>query len=472
MHPGLVGIGDTPKLQFVGALLGTPHPPGYPLYTVLLHVFSYIPVGSYAFRANLVSGVFGAVSVGLAFLVLRALGTRALVAAPVALAFGTGRIYWSQAILAEVYTLNTAIVFGIVLALLRWRAGRRSPWLLGAIALFGLGVGHHLTMVMLGPVFVAFVLFTDRRQGLARPTLAVAAVMAVAGLSQYGLIWLRTVQGARFLESQASTLGELATIVTASIFQRHLFVLGWDTVLFERAPWFGELFLEELGPAALAAAALGVALAAWRRSIEGLFVAAMLATGLVFAINYDVHDVEVFLILPFAFAWFLAGAGIEAVARWEDRAPRPLAPSVALVLAMLVPAWTLASNFDYHDRREHVFEDRFFDRMFELLPRDSVVLSESYPLDHMVHYKLLAEHRGERRNVQMLPCRADVVERYRLQGYSIYAFQGCRARLQVLGYRFEASGLGLPTPRRWRELRHPDQRPLYLPPSRLTSRSF
>ena len=31
LTPGLGGLVDAPKFQFIGAILGVPHPPGYPL---------------------------------------------------------------------------------------------------------------------------------------------------------------------------------------------------------------------------------------------------------------------------------------------------------------------------------------------------------------------------------------------------------------------------------------------------------
>jgi len=34
LAPGLIAIEDTPKFQFVGKILGTAHPPGYPFYVV------------------------------------------------------------------------------------------------------------------------------------------------------------------------------------------------------------------------------------------------------------------------------------------------------------------------------------------------------------------------------------------------------------------------------------------------------
>ena len=50
------------------------------------------------------------------------------IAAALGLAFG--RVFWSQAVIAEVYTLHAAIVAGVVLSLLAWRQTRRERFVL------------------------------------------------------------------------------------------------------------------------------------------------------------------------------------------------------------------------------------------------------------------------------------------------------------------------------------------------------
>ena len=52
MYPGVSDIGDGTKFAFIGKVLGTPHAPGYPLYVVLSHLFSYVPWGTLAHRMN------------------------------------------------------------------------------------------------------------------------------------------------------------------------------------------------------------------------------------------------------------------------------------------------------------------------------------------------------------------------------------------------------------------------------------
>ena len=73
LQPDFGGPEDTPKFQFIGHVLGTPHPPGYPLYVLLSHLFVKLPLGTIAYRANLFSGVMTAVACALAYLIDMAL---------------------------------------------------------------------------------------------------------------------------------------------------------------------------------------------------------------------------------------------------------------------------------------------------------------------------------------------------------------------------------------------------------------
>jgi membrane-bound metal-dependent hydrolase YbcI (DUF457 family) len=62
-----------------------------------------------------------------------------------ALAFGVGVTLWSQAVIAEVYTLNALFVALTLLALLLWRERRKDRYFLLSAFLVGLSLTNHLT---------------------------------------------------------------------------------------------------------------------------------------------------------------------------------------------------------------------------------------------------------------------------------------------------------------------------------------
>src|SRR3712207_3261676 len=95
---------DAAMLQAHAYALGITQPTGYPTYTMLAHLFTYLPFGDSAYRANLASAVFGAATVFLLFLVGLRLSGRIFAAAIGALAFAVGNTFWSQAVRSEEHT--------------------------------------------------------------------------------------------------------------------------------------------------------------------------------------------------------------------------------------------------------------------------------------------------------------------------------------------------------------------------------
>ena len=117
---------DSLEFPLVSYRLGIAHPTGYPLYTLLGKLNTFLPWHEVAWRVNLLSAVAGALTVALVYLVARQLGARRLPAVVGAASLAVSPVFWSQAVVAEVYTLT-----GVFVALLLWLALRwaRRPLL-------------------------------------------------------------------------------------------------------------------------------------------------------------------------------------------------------------------------------------------------------------------------------------------------------------------------------------------------------
>src|SRR5918998_4208597 len=107
---------DSPMLQAAVPVLGVGHPTGYPTYMMLTHLFTYLPVGDAAYRINLASAVSGVLAVAAVYCAGLVIGRRVVAAAAGALAFGFSEAFWSQAVIAEVYTLNALFVALVLLS--------------------------------------------------------------------------------------------------------------------------------------------------------------------------------------------------------------------------------------------------------------------------------------------------------------------------------------------------------------------
>jgi hypothetical protein len=448
MYPGLVGIGDTPKLQFVGSVLGTPHSPGYPLYIMLSWVFAQIPIGTLAYRINLLSVVCGAVAAGLLALVLRELGCRALTAIAGALAISLGSLYWSQSILAEVYALNAVLFAGVLLFLLRWSRTRARRDLYCAIAFFGAGLAHHLTLAMTAPALLLFALAVDRRIVTSR-VIIVTALACALGLSCYTFIWIRTSASASFLEARAQSVQELVDIISGKQFHRALFDFSMPVVFRTRVPLVASWIGAELRWPGLLLIAVALA-GFWRerRAELGLLLGAA-AIVTFFALNYNVFDVQVFLLIPMMALGLVAALGLEVIARRFDAIGAPASFAIA---ALLLPALQYRANIQQNNQRRHTFEMRYFEALFDRLPQRSAIVAESYPINNMVLYELIGEQRGRGRRVELIRADPSTIQRYLDDAFTVFAFSEARNELEFDGVSFQPVDLALPVPRSWRHV--------------------
>lgn len=155
--PGVLD-GDAGEFQTNIYLLGVSHT-GYPLYFMLAKLWTLIlPVGSIAYRANVFSGLFGALTLVLIYFTLRTLNFSLLVSLFSSALFAVSRVQWSQSVIPDVYTLNSFFIVLVVWLAILWRMGRLPLW---SVALaYGLSLTHHRTMIWLAPALAIFALWS------------------------------------------------------------------------------------------------------------------------------------------------------------------------------------------------------------------------------------------------------------------------------------------------------------------------
>jgi hypothetical protein len=442
LAPGMVAVLDTPMFQFVGKVLGVAHNPGYPLYTLLTFPLAHLPIGTLAYRINLFSACCAAVTVALVFVLARRLGCGRSASLVGALGLAFGHVYWSQAIIAEVYTLHTALLAGLLLALVVWRESGRPGFYYAAIGLFAAGLGHHITIVGFLPGVAAYALLVDRRFVLRARTLASTAAILSAGLLQYGFVLIRSRQTGVYLESRAGSLGELAGVMGGAQFSDRLFVFDWQTVLFERLPWIaGRILTPELTPVGMALALAGAVVLLRRRMPEGVLLLSGGCAIVGFAANYSVIDIPVFLIPAGLVLWVLVAVGADRLLRAAPPPPVLVWTLTAVLLGL--PAWLLATNYAITDRSRDTGAAVAFDRLFEALPGHVAFVHEDFLVDRMVMFKVLGDESVGDRSVSITARRDQDVARHVEEGRLVLAFPGGARELRRGGWNVGYSPLAL-----------------------------
>lgn len=362
LAPGLLW-GDSAEFQMAAWLGGFAHPTGYPLYLMLGWLWThFLPIRDPAFRMNQFSALWGAVAVGLvALLAMRIIrfvcardltgfdrhgvahlsGLSRLIALSAALVFTFTPTFWSQAVIAEVYTLHAAFVAAILLALLLWGerrlAGQSAARPAYAVALlFGLSLAHHRSTLLLVPGALLFALIVLAGSGWQRPAprqVAVWLVCLLAPLLLYLYIPLRAPHVAYY----ALPLGAGQTLplydATVAGFLAHVSGSVFSSSLV--APQRGALdlgqlaarFMDELSLNGLLLGAAGLIYLLYvgiarrsRRAWPALaLTASLFIVQIVFNLFYAIGDIFVFYI-PAYLIWVLwialAGLGLVELTGW------------------------------------------------------------------------------------------------------------------------------------------------------------
>ena len=167
--------GDCGELAAAAYNLGVAHPTGYPLYTLLGHLFVYLPFPSeFAGKLAVMSALFGAATVfvvsklciALTSYVLNISSNRWKATIPalfVAATYGLAPAIWQQARVVEVYSLHSFLVSSFLWFLLRFeQTGQRRFVSLAAIPM-ALGFAHHMTMSQVLLATFVYMLIKDAK---------------------------------------------------------------------------------------------------------------------------------------------------------------------------------------------------------------------------------------------------------------------------------------------------------------------
>ena len=185
-----VTLEDSGELAVASDYLGVPHPPGYPIWTLVTWffqwVFHWVDYNGHpnpAWSVGLMSAVFGALTCGIMSMLISRSGSSMIrslpkvsdvlgakteniicfvgaVTAGLMLAFSPG--LWSQSVIVEVYSFNTFFLAIVLLYAYRWMCRPADDTFLYLTAfLFGLGLTNHQTLLFCGSALAVMVLFRD-----------------------------------------------------------------------------------------------------------------------------------------------------------------------------------------------------------------------------------------------------------------------------------------------------------------------
>jgi Protein of unknown function (DUF2723) len=448
-----VTLVDSGELIVTARFLGVAHPPGFPLYLILAHLFSLIPIGSIAFRINFASAFFAALASGLLTLVVAEFiasasyltqtkvkkGKKKLarpgvetdgdgksiwmlnvipaVSAGFLLAFS--RTLWSYATIAEVYTLNTLLIVTILFLMARWR--RRiledPRWTRGkfgkpaitdqdlplyaAAITFGLALGvHHVTVGLLLPALAVIVYRTQGFEFFRSRRLLYASIVSLCALFAVDSYLPLSASADPLLNwGNPRSLQAIWWHITGRQYQ--VFFSFTPAILGEEFRKFLDLLLSEFGrpwmPLALICALIGYFSAFKRDRTTFWFLILIVVCNLAYTLCYEIaEDKDAYHLPVFVSVAIACGLGLREILQRFPVAIRNLAAPVVLVL----PIFALAANWPFNNRSHYWIAHDYVENIQSTIEPNGLLLTLDWQVASPMLYTREIEQR--RRDIKAI----------------------------------------------------------------------
>lgn len=371
LAPGLTWAHDSAdggELAAAAWTLGIPHPPGYPTYILLTHLFTLLPVGEVAARTNLFSALCAAATAALAGWTLARRGRRLTAAVGAGLALAFAPLLWSQATVTEVHALNglfTALLLAPAATVEAQRSPPIHPLVIGIV--WGLSLGNHPTALFCAPLVALAI-------GRVRYRWALVVAGIALGLTVYLYLPLRAAANPPLNWGDPQTAERFWWVISGAPYRQFVLSLPREYLLTRSLAWAG-LLTQQFGWVGLVAAALGAA-ALWTTE-RPLLAATGVTVALcsVFAVGYDTSDSHLYLIPALVCLGLWLGTGTDWLLRALAARTRRAAQTIA-ALVVVLPLIAAVCRFPALDLSRDRAANDFGAAILGQAPTRAVVLSQ------------------------------------------------------------------------------------------------
>lgn len=434
---------DSGELILAAYGLGVAHPPGVPLWVMLAHVASLVPIGSVAVRINFSSAIFAALACAMLTLVVAELlftasffaaarrrnkGARQgsnienssagglLVFAP---AVGAGllmafsRTLWAYATITEVYALNAMLVLLIFFFVVRWRrriietrtdsraaVATQDRWIYAAAFVFGLAMGvHHVTVGLTLPAIAVLVYRTEGLKFFISRRLLYAALISIGALILiYSYLPWAASRSPAMNWGNARSLQEIWWHITGR--QYRVFFSFSSSIMGAQFVEFCRMALREFGfpwlPLTLLLALGGLVSANKRDPTAFWFLLLIIIADLGYCLSYEIaEDKDAYYLPAFISIAIAAGLGVHWLIQLTASRRLPIWTSylAAATAIVLTSATGFAANWPFDNRKHDFIADDYVENLFSTIAPDGLLLTQDWQVVSPMFYVQEIERR-------------------------------------------------------------------------------
>jgi hypothetical protein len=390
--PGL-GLVDSGELTTTAWCLGIAHPTGYPLYTLLGHLWqSLLPmpvdrsmVLFSAAAAAVACGVLALVALHLFSAISISIRAAGLLSFIFVLGFALSSAAVGAIAFAEVYPLTVLIA-----ALLMWLALRIDANGLGQTRyglllcyLWGLGLGNHLTIIWFFPVVLFGVL--KAKSNLRDLVRSVACVALGASINLY--LPIRSSVEPLLNWGHPDSIARLIRHLSAWQYQIWMFREGAGAFAV-KFTYYMRSIPADVGWGLSLLALVGVVAEFKRKSWWSASLISSWIAGTVYNLNYSIPDISTYFLTFYIPLFVLAAIGFVFLAGIALRSVKKPTPrnGILLIASFVVPLSSIAvfpANAVQHSNR---FARDFTAELLRTLPENALVIQADWDIQSPAIY--------------------------------------------------------------------------------------
>lgn len=401
---------DGGELTTVLWTLGIAHPTGYPLFTLFGYAFVHIPLFSeVALRANLFAVFCTSIAGGVFYLAFRE-GLRVLCVSEetnsrkstkkkqprldepafvpskdiiIRLSSALGSLslifsqtFWEQSTSIEVYPLQLVLFAAILFIWLTFyeKPTKSRSFLSGLI--LGLGFTNHMTTVLTIPALLFLFISSYKRKKFDFSFIYwIVAGGALAGLL-YLYLPIRSSQNPILNWGNPDNLQRFIRHISGKQFRTWMFS---SVDVFERQ--LGVFFTSLYGEfrITIAIVVIGLASALYSVRLFGSlrkyfwFCTLLIVGDLLYAANYDIHDISSYFLLAYISLCFFATMGFRWIIEIVSRRTKTILPIAAMLL--IFPIISAFMNYEDANESNDYSVEYYTKDILSNLPRNALVLS-------------------------------------------------------------------------------------------------
>lgn len=403
--------------------LGISHPPGFPVFTWIGHLFTFIPVGDIAYRVNLMSAFFGALVIPIVYMIIRIFALKSkdgfenfasrcgAILGSLSLAFSI--YYWSDAEIADKVTLYTFFIASTILVALVW-ADKKDIRLIYLLSLlFGLSVGAYPTNILYMPSFLVFLFLVDSKVLTNKKTLvSLIGIFIPIVLIPFLYLYIRAWQTPVYAYADIRNINTFLNFITAREYSHIPFSLPLSKGL---GLYFRYLF-SNVSMVGVVIGVIGIGLSLKRNMLWSAFLASLSFINIFFFAQYNSFDIYlkffpsymIFSIFIGLCVWEIPSLfksssdyklrlktgkkGDELPLETEKRKYSLEIISISLVLiiaAAYIPLTSYVSHSQEADRSEGTDIQYFLTKVLNYVPAHSTIIDEWQIIEPLKYFQLV-----------------------------------------------------------------------------------